>query len=104
VRNRNSIFKCGHCAAANSKPLQPSHGKTDRAAVLRARAAKYRQLVETSFDPRVILTVEACSRELEQEAALIENCEQAARDNIWETAASRYSAPVRAQIGGALYR
>jgi hypothetical protein len=39
---------------------------------LRARAERYRQLADVLYDRRVVAEVQACARELETEAALIE--------------------------------
>lgn len=41
--------------------------------VLRARAARYKQLSELMTDPRVIHEVQACALELEADAARIES-------------------------------
>lgn len=42
------------------------------AAKLKAKAARYRLLAETIFDPRLIAEVQACAHELDSEAALLE--------------------------------
>ena len=42
------------------------------ASELRARAARYRQLADALYDPRVVAEVQACARELDTEAAWIE--------------------------------
>ena len=47
------------------------HSRVD-ASELRARAARYRQLADCLYDPRVIAEVQACARELDAEAAWIE--------------------------------
>ena len=44
---------------------------------LRARAARYRHLIETLADPRVIAVVQACALELETKAVLIETADEA---------------------------
>jgi hypothetical protein len=46
--------------------------RAETAAELRAKAARYRALAETLFDPRVISVVYDCARELEDEAASVE--------------------------------
>lgn len=42
------------------------------AAKLKAKAARYRLLAETIFDPRLVAEVQACAHELDSEAALLE--------------------------------
>lgn len=42
------------------------------ASELRARAARYRELAEVLYDPRVVAEVQACARELDTEASWIE--------------------------------
>ena len=39
---------------------------------LRARAARYRELADALWDPRVIAVVQACARQLDGQAALME--------------------------------
>ena len=43
-----------------------------RIAKLRATAARFRLLAESSFDPSIVAAVQAFARDLESEAALIE--------------------------------
>jgi len=53
---------------ASPEMLVPSPAYVD---ALRARAARYTQLAESLWDPRVIAVVQACARDLEAEAILI---------------------------------
>ena len=57
--------------AAGSRPeiAGPECADADE---LRARAARYRQLADALYDPRVVAEVQACARELDTEAAWIE--------------------------------
>lgn len=56
---------------ARSRPEREGRSSVD-ASELRARAARYRQLADVLFDPRVVAEVEACARELDTEAAWLE--------------------------------
>jgi hypothetical protein len=56
---------------ARSRPERAGRSSVD-ASELRARAARYRQLAEVLFDPRVVAEVQACARELDTEATWIE--------------------------------
>jgi hypothetical protein len=44
-----------------------------KAGDLRGRAARYRRLADTVWDPRVIAVLQACAHELEVEASSIED-------------------------------
>jgi hypothetical protein len=55
-----------------SAPARTSQEERDSASSLRARAMRYRLLAENLFDPGVIAVVLASARELEIEAALID--------------------------------
>ena len=57
--------------SARSRPEVAGSLPVD-ASELRAKAARYRQLAEVLFDPRVIAEVHACARDLEAEAAWID--------------------------------
>ena len=69
-RDDMSIY-WGLTEAARSRPESAGPSRVD-ADALRARAARYRQLAEVLFDPRVVAEVEACARELDTEADRIE--------------------------------
>ena len=56
---------------ARSRPEIVGPARVD-ADELRARAARYRQLAEALYDPRVVAEVQACARELDTEAAWID--------------------------------
>jgi hypothetical protein len=56
---------------ARSRPDLVGRSSID-ASELRARAARYRQLADVLYDPRVVTEVQACARELDTEAAWIE--------------------------------
>jgi len=57
--------------AARSRPEIAGPASAD-AGELRARAARYRQLADALYDPRVVAEVQACAHELDTEAAWIE--------------------------------
>jgi hypothetical protein len=53
-------------------PLDPRQTASEKAATLRERAQRYRELAETLYDRDIILEVEALVSELEDEAAGLE--------------------------------
>lgn len=66
------------CAVRLTGNLSQSlDGYPDDSEHLRARAARYRQLMETLTDPRVIAVVKACALELETKAILNETSDEA---------------------------
>ena len=69
---RNDMFPTARATiAARSRPEVAGPATVD-AGELRARAARYRQLADALYDPRVVAEVQACARELDTEAAWIE--------------------------------
>jgi hypothetical protein len=59
-------------AVASRAPEESSEIEVVRIAELRAKAARYRQLAESLFDPGMVAVVLTCARELETEAASLE--------------------------------
>ena len=59
-------------ARAASEELLPEPRDVPSADELRARARRYRLLSETLVNPIVIAAVQACARELEAQASLME--------------------------------
>jgi len=62
----------GGQSAATPQSPQVTTSSLVRAANLRAKAQRYRALVEGLFDSTMIAIVQACARELEAEAAFVE--------------------------------
>ena len=65
----STVVRAAH--ASRPRPEISGHLRVD-AGELRAKAARYRRLVDGLYDPRVIDEVQACARELDAEAAWIE--------------------------------
>ena len=72
MRKQNVSVRYADRTVASDIPSPISEPMVAEAAVLRVKAARFRRLAETLFDPFVIATAQACASELESEATLIE--------------------------------
>ena len=72
LRNKWSTAVRVDEAALCRAPSELSEAELARIAGLRAKAARYRLLAESLFDPGMVAVVLTCARELEAEAAGLE--------------------------------
>jgi hypothetical protein len=68
---------------SNTRTAEKQSFRAETAGDLRAKAARYRALAETLFDPRVVSVVHDCARELEEEAASVEDGNVLVLDRPW---------------------